>query len=78
MTHHVVTDGAGRHSVWRSAKRLPDGWRATGFTGTREECLDHIARVWTELRPQEGGPGTPPPTTSRTRPSPPGRTHEEP
>ncbi len=31
---------------------IPAGWYPDGASGTRQECLDHIARVWTDLRPR--------------------------
>ncbi|MFF0723826.1 GNAT family N-acetyltransferase [Streptomyces sp. NPDC004134] len=46
MPYQVVTNDSGRHSTWPDQKELPDGWETTGFVGSQEECLDHIARVW--------------------------------
>lgn len=51
MTHLVVVNHEEQHSVWPRARTLPAGWRATGFGGTRDECLEHIAVVWTDIRP---------------------------
>ncbi|MBB5958025.1 MbtH protein [Saccharothrix tamanrassetensis] len=48
----VVVNNEEQYSVWFADRELPLGWRAEGTTGTREECLDHIARVWTDLRPR--------------------------
>ena len=42
----VVVNGAGQYSIWPPDRPVPDGWRATGFTGTRAECLGHIEDVW--------------------------------
>jgi uncharacterized protein YbdZ (MbtH family) len=52
MTYDVVVNGEGQHSVWLRAKQLPAGWEATGFSGTEEECLEHIAAVWTDITPR--------------------------
>ncbi|GAA0481575.1 MbtH family protein [Streptomyces stramineus] len=52
MTYAVVVNAEAQHSVWPEAKALPNGWERTGFTGSRDECLDHIARVWTDIRPR--------------------------
>ena len=39
---------------------MPAGWKATGFAGAEEECLDHISQVWTELSPRSArGPAQP-------------------
>ncbi|CCH30861.1 MbtH family NRPS accessory protein [Actinosynnema sp. NPDC047251] len=48
----VVVNTEEQYSVWFADRDLPLGWRAEGTTGTRQECLDHIARVWTDLRPR--------------------------
>lgn len=40
-----------QYSVWPGHLALPDGWRSIGFTGTESRCLDHIERIWTDMRP---------------------------
>ncbi|MFF1293386.1 MULTISPECIES: MbtH family protein [unclassified Streptomyces] len=52
MTHAVVVNAEAQYSVWPEAKALPNGWETTGFAGSRDECLAHIARVWTDIRPK--------------------------
>lgn len=52
MSHRVVVNDEGQYSTWPDHQELPAGWKATGFAGAEEECLDHIAQVWTELSPQ--------------------------
>lgn len=52
MTHRVVTNDEGQHSIWPDNRELPAGWKATGFAGSEEKCLDHISQVWTELSPR--------------------------
>ncbi|WP_067132258.1 MbtH family protein [Microtetraspora malaysiensis] len=47
----VVVNDEEQYSVWWSDHEPPTGWTATGFEGTREECLDHIDTVWTDMRP---------------------------
>ncbi|GGS71619.1 MbtH protein [Planobispora rosea] len=47
----VVVNDEEQYSVWWSGRELPPGWTATGFEGSRQECLDHIATVWTDMRP---------------------------
>ncbi|CAL9517194.1 MbtH family NRPS accessory protein [Saccharothrix sp. NPDC042600] len=48
----VVVNNEEQYSVWFADRDLPLGWRAEGKTGTRQECLDHIAAVWTDMRPR--------------------------
>lgn len=50
-TYWVVTNDEGQYSIWRS-EQVPNGWKTTGYSGTREECLDHIGTVWTDMRPK--------------------------
>jgi MbtH protein len=47
----VVRNHEEQYSVWPEDRELPLGWRAEGTQGTREACLDHIERVWTDMRP---------------------------
>lgn len=50
--HLVVINDEDQYSVWPDGRDIPDGWRAEGFTGGRQECLDHIDGVWTDMRPR--------------------------
>ncbi|MET8333164.1 MbtH family protein [Streptosporangium canum] len=51
MSHRVVVNHEEQYSIWPTGRDLPDGWREEGVSGTRQECLDHIDQVWTDLRP---------------------------
>ncbi|MEV7027909.1 MbtH family NRPS accessory protein [Kitasatospora sp. NPDC093558] len=48
----VVTNEQDQYSIWFADRALPAGWAATGTTGTKQECLKHIERVWTDMRPR--------------------------
>ncbi|MGW4905285.1 MbtH family protein [Streptomyces sp. NPDC004270] len=50
-TYQVVVNPEEQFSIWPVTRELPGGWRADGITGTREECLDHIEQVWSDIRP---------------------------
>lgn len=53
MTEYlVVISEDGRHSIWPAFRAVPWGWTAEGFRGSRDDCLTHIAQVWTEMRPK--------------------------
>jgi RimJ/RimL family protein N-acetyltransferase len=69
MTHRVVANDDGQYSTWPRGRELPPGWTATGFAGSEEECLDHIALVWTDLspRPRRGPAGAGPNTLDTPR-----------
>jgi MbtH protein len=47
----VVTNAEEQYSIWRADRQPPAGWDATGFTGTKAECLAHIDEVWIDMRP---------------------------
>jgi MbtH protein len=47
----VVVNGEGQYSIWRVGRAVPTGWEATGKRGTEEDCLNHIDKVWTDMRP---------------------------
>jgi MbtH protein len=48
----VVINGEEQYSIWAETMPIPDGWHAAGFAGARADCLDHIERVWTDMRPR--------------------------
>ncbi|MEU8387878.1 MbtH family NRPS accessory protein [Micromonospora sp. NPDC048842] len=50
-TYLVVLNHEEQYSIWRSDREVPAGWRAEGFDGPKEKCLEHIAEVWTDMRP---------------------------
>nr|AAG02368.1 MbtH-like protein [Streptomyces verticillus] len=51
-TYHVVVNDEEQYSIWLAEQEIPAGWRATGTSGTQEECLRHIDEVWTDMRPR--------------------------
>jgi uncharacterized protein YbdZ (MbtH family) len=40
-----------QYSIWPDGLALPEGWRSIGFAGSESRCLDHIERLWTDMRP---------------------------
>jgi MbtH protein len=51
LPYAVVVNDEEQYSIWRAGRELPAGWRAEGFTGTEDECLDYIEETWTDMRP---------------------------
>jgi amino acid adenylation domain-containing protein len=45
--YRVVVNEMEQYSIWPQARALPEAWRAAGVSGSKAECLDHIAAVWT-------------------------------
>ncbi|MFI9005971.1 MbtH family protein [Actinosynnema sp. NPDC053489] len=50
--YRVVTNDEQQYSTWPADRDLPAGWVAEGTEGPRAACLDHIERVWTDMRPR--------------------------
>ena len=48
----VVINQEEQYSLWPADRVLPAGWRAVGVRGSKAECLEHIERVWTDMRPR--------------------------
>ncbi|MEU5781877.1 MbtH family protein [Micromonospora lupini] len=51
LSYSVVVNHEEQYSIWPAERPVPAGWRAEGTTGSREECLDHVERVWVDMRP---------------------------
>jgi MbtH protein len=49
--YQVVINDEEQYSIWLAGRDLPAGWRAEGTAGSRQECLEHIEKVWTDMRP---------------------------
>lgn len=47
----VLVNDEEQYSLWLADLQVPGGWRQTGKTGTKQECLDYVGAVWTDLRP---------------------------
>ncbi|MEQ1976860.1 MbtH family NRPS accessory protein [Xenorhabdus sp. SGI240] len=48
MNWMIVINGKKQYSIWPVGYEIPLGWMAIGITGTKEECLSHIAKIWPE------------------------------
>ncbi|MFG2712798.1 MbtH family protein [Streptomyces goshikiensis] len=49
--YRVVGNDEEQYSIWPVDRPLPAGWHARDKSGTKDECLSHIAEVWTDMRP---------------------------
>jgi MbtH protein len=52
----VVVNDQGQYSMMPVENELPPGWRDGGKTGTSQECVDYIQKVWKQ--PQSSRPST--------------------
>jgi len=50
-TYLVVRNHEEQYSIWPAGQDMPNGWATDGFAGAKDDCLAHIAEVWTDLRP---------------------------
>ena len=51
-TYQVVRNEEDQYSIWPANRDVPEGWYPEPVTGPRAECLSHIDRVWTDMRPR--------------------------
>jgi MbtH protein len=49
--YRVVVNDEEQYSIWPDYKELPPGWRDGGKVGPKQECVEFIDRVWTDMRP---------------------------
>jgi MbtH protein len=47
----VVVNHEEQYSIWPDYKEIPAGWTACDKSGYKQECLDYINEVWTDMRP---------------------------
>ncbi|WP_019870455.1 MbtH family protein [Salinispora oceanensis] len=50
--YRVVLNDEEQYSIWWADRELPLGWRAEGTAGSKQECLERIQQVWTDMRPR--------------------------
>ncbi|MGI5499878.1 MbtH family protein [Lentzea sp. CA-135723] len=50
--YQVLVNDEGQYSLWPLAKEVPTGWTQAGKEGTKQECMDHVDEVWTDMRPR--------------------------
>lgn len=49
--YKVLLNHEEQYSIWPADRDSPLGWRDDGKKGTKQECLDYIKEVWTDMRP---------------------------
>jgi MbtH protein len=50
-TYKVVINHEEQYSIWPADRENPLGWNDVGKEGYKQECLDYIEEVWTDMRP---------------------------
>ena len=51
MLYKVVVNHEEQYSIWPLERENAPGWKDGAKSGTKEECLDYIEKVWTDMRP---------------------------
>jgi MbtH protein len=50
-TYKVVMNHEEQYSIWPADRANPLGWSDAGKSGSKQECLDYVKEVWTDMRP---------------------------
>jgi len=50
-TYKVVVNHEEQYSIWPADRDNPLGWRDAGKVGPKQECLEYVKEVWTDMRP---------------------------
>ncbi|MFB6483051.1 MbtH family protein [Streptomyces virginiae] len=51
-TYLVLVNHEGQYSLWPSFAEVPAGWTVTVQAAGRQDALDRIAGLWTDMRPK--------------------------
>jgi MbtH protein len=51
IIYKVVKNHEDQYSIWSDCQENPPGWHDVGKSGLKQECLEYIREVWTDMRP---------------------------
>ena len=51
--YRVVINHEEQYSIWPADRKPASGWKPVGKSGTKNECLNYIEEVWTDMRPKD-------------------------
>ncbi len=51
LRYKVVINHEEQYSLWPVDRANPSGWKDTGKSGSKQQCVDYIEEVWTDMRP---------------------------
>ncbi len=49
--YSVVINHEEQYSIWPLDREISLGWKGVGKQGAKQDCLDYIEEVWTDMRP---------------------------
>ena len=50
-SYKVVVNHEEQYSIWPADRENALGWKDAGKSGSKEQCLEFIEEVWTDMRP---------------------------
>lgn len=50
-SYKVVVNHEEQYSIWPADRENALGWKDAGKSGSKEQCLEFIKEVWTDMRP---------------------------
>ena len=48
--YRVVINHEEQYSIWPLDREIPMGWKDVGKAGSKQDRLDYIEEVWTDMR----------------------------
>jgi MbtH protein len=51
IIYKVVVNHEEQYSIWPADRENPLGWRDVDKQGSKQDCLEYIKQVWTDMRP---------------------------
>ncbi len=51
IKYKVVVNHEEQYSIWPLESKVPLGWEELPESGSQDECLSYIKKVWTDMRP---------------------------
>lgn len=51
LIYRVVINHEEQYSIWPLGRDNPLGWQDVGKSGTKDECLDYIDKIWADITP---------------------------
>lgn len=52
IAYKVVMNHEEQYSIWPAQRDNAPGWSDVGKQGSKDECLEYIKEVWTDMRPR--------------------------
>lgn len=47
----VLINGEEQYGLFPAILPIPGGWRAAGFEGSEDACMEYVDEHWTDMRP---------------------------